>query len=162
MSVYEDAFFATLHFSEIFLEKLFMLVPPPILMSSHSETSSLLSILSFFTVSGVFLASVRRIQKKKKHKSTAERGRIPRAAHRPVLQDEIFPSGIKINDISDGGIMVHPIGRIRSIFRNCVGTPRQGWLAPHARGWIELAPSNTDMIDGLENIHTFGLSFCFI
>jgi tRNA (Thr-GGU) A37 N-methylase len=37
-----------------------------------------------------------------------------------------------------GGLTVRPIGMVRSIYRLCVGTPRQGLLAPHARGRIEL------------------------
>ncbi|KAL7543357.1 hypothetical protein ACHAXR_013110 [Thalassiosira sp. AJA248-18] len=31
---------------------------------------------------------------------------------------------------------IHPIGTLRSIYRLCVGTPRQGMLAPHSRGIV--------------------------
>lgn len=35
---------------------------------------------------------------------------------------------------------MRPIGRVRSVYRLCVGTPRQGALAPHSRGRVELFP----------------------
>jgi hypothetical protein len=47
-----------------------------------------------------------------------------------LLEDEM-----KANN---GALAVHPIGVVRSIYRLCVGTPRQGLLAPHVRGRIEL------------------------
>ncbi|KAL7530469.1 hypothetical protein ACHAWF_003386 [Thalassiosira exigua] len=33
-------------------------------------------------------------------------------------------------------LTVHPIGTLRSVYRLCVGTPRQGMLAPHSRGIV--------------------------
>jgi tRNA-Thr(GGU) m(6)t(6)A37 methyltransferase TsaA len=41
-------------------------------------------------------------------------------------------------EFDEGRLLVKPIGTIRSIYRLCVGTPRQGLLAPNARGCIEL------------------------
>lgn len=40
--------------------------------------------------------------------------------------------------LQDEDLTVKPIGTVRSIYRLCVGTPRQGLLAPHARGRLEL------------------------
>jgi hypothetical protein len=51
----------------------------------------------------------------------------------------------------DGVVSVKPIGVVRSVYRLCVGTPRQGLLSPQSRGRIELTVENaSDMIDGLE------------
>ena len=51
----------------------------------------------------------------------------------------------------DGVVSVKPIGVVRSVYRLCVGTPRQGLLSPQPRGRIELTVDNaSDMIDGLE------------
>lgn len=41
----------------------------------------------------------------------------------------------------DSDLTVKPIGTVRSIYRLCVGTPRQGLLAPNARGRLELDSS---------------------
>ena len=54
-------------------------------------------------------------------------------------------------DDSFHGMYVHPIGKISSVYRLCVGTPRQGLLAPNSRGWIKLdrkrlAPDSLDQL----------------
>ena len=62
----------------------------------------------------------------------------------------------------DGTMMVMPIGVVRSIYRLCVGTPRQGLLAPQARGRIELTCDNAnDMVDGLEGFSHIWIVFWF-
>ena len=62
-------------------------------------------------------------------------------------------------------LMVKRVGSIRSIYRLCVGTPRQGLLAPHARGCIEmtkLGSSNTfDSVMGLEGYSHIWIVFQF-
>ncbi|KAI2500287.1 hypothetical protein MHU86_14167 [Fragilaria crotonensis] len=59
-------------------------------------------------------------------------------------------------------IVSFPIGVVRSIYRLCVGTPRQGLLAPHARGRIELTCENAnDMVDGLEGFSHIWIVFWF-
>ncbi|KAL3786985.1 hypothetical protein HJC23_005496, partial [Cyclotella cryptica] len=40
------------------------------------------------------------------------------------------------NDDDFDMLPIYPIGTLRSIYRLCVGTPRQGMLAPHSRGII--------------------------
>ena len=60
-------------------------------------------------------------------------------------------------DISTNMTVV-PIGVVRSIYRLCVGTPRQGLLAPNARGRIELMTSSTD--DNNNNSTTMNASTC--
>jgi tRNA-Thr(GGU) m(6)t(6)A37 methyltransferase TsaA len=63
------------------------------------------------------------------------------------------------------GLVVQPIGTIRSIYRLCVGTPRQGLLAPNARGRIELLKlgdsSAAASVDGLEGFTYIWIIFVF-
>jgi tRNA-Thr(GGU) m(6)t(6)A37 methyltransferase TsaA len=69
----------------------------------------------------------------------------------------------------DGYLRVRPIGIIRSVYRLCVGTPRQGMLAPHARGRIELYNVDDDRtgvaatasVDGLQHYSHIWIVFIF-
>jgi tRNA (adenine37-N6)-methyltransferase len=62
----------------------------------------------------------------------------------------------------DGVVSVKPIGVVRSVYRLCVGTPRQGLLSPQSRGRIELTVENaSDMIDGLEGFSHIWVFFVF-
>jgi tRNA (adenine37-N6)-methyltransferase len=72
--------------------------------------------------------------------------------------------------IADGGsLRVRPIGVVRSVYRLCVGTPRQGLLAPHARARIELYNLNDDRtgvaaaasVDGLQHYSHVWIVFVF-
>ena len=60
---------------------------------------------------------------------------------------------------------VQPIGVVRSIYQLCTGTPRQGLLAPHARGRVELnqLPIDiaTDSVTGLEEFSHVWIVFMF-
>ena len=62
-------------------------------------------------------------------------------------------------------LQITPIGVVRSIYRLCVGTPRQGLLAPGARGRIELfqmgdaSPAAT--VDGLQGYNYIWVIFIF-
>jgi len=65
-------------------------------------------------------------------------------------------------------LTVQPIGVVRSVYRLCVGTPRQGLLAPHARGRIELFNDNnsslleaSDAVDGLSGFSHVWIVFAF-
>ena len=66
-------------------------------------------------------------------------------------------------DSTISSLTVHPIGRVRSIYKLCVGTPRQGLLAPMARGRIELnsVQNARDMVDGLEGYSHIWVVFWF-
>ena len=75
---------------------------------------------------------------------------------RRTLQDEML----------DGSLVVQTIGTVESIYRLCVGTPRQGLLAPHARGRIVLdrlndASSAQNSVDGLEGYSHIWVIFVF-
>lgn len=62
----------------------------------------------------------------------------------------------------DGVVSVKPIGVVRSVYRLCVGTPRQGLLSPQSRGRIELTVDNaSDMLDGLEGFSHIWVFFVF-
>jgi len=71
----------------------------------------------------------------------------------------------KAGDIADDGIHATRIGTIRSIYRLCVGTPRQGLLAPNARGCIELEKlgdsSTASSVSGLEGYSHIWILFVF-
>lgn len=64
----------------------------------------------------------------------------PLEKRRKTLEDEMTAAG--------GSITLTPIGVVRSVYRLCVGTPRQGLLAPHARARIEL----TGVVDGVSSV----------
>lgn len=67
--------------------------------------------------------------------------------------------------LMEDGIQVKPIGIIRSVYRLCVGTPRQGLLAPNARGYIDLLArghsSPASSIEGLEAFSHIWIVFIF-
>ena len=69
------------------------------------------------------------------------------------------------DDNTDDGIYVKRVGTIRSIYRLCVGTPRQGLLAPNARGCIELEKlgdsSTASSVSGLEGYSHIWILFVF-
>jgi tRNA-Thr(GGU) m(6)t(6)A37 methyltransferase TsaA len=66
-----------------------------------------------------------------------------------------------MQDSTDGSITFKPIGVVRSIYRLCVGTPRQGLLAPDAHGRIELHHLDTDVVDELQCFSHICVVFCF-
>ena len=63
------------------------------------------------------------------------------------------------------GLQVKPIGVIRSIYRLCVGTPRQGLLCPNARGVIDMFrlgdASVDESVNGLEGFSHIWIVFVF-
>jgi len=63
--------------------------------------------------------------------------------------------------IQTDGLLVKPIGVVHSIYRLCVGTPRQGLLAPNAHGRIELKGLSADAVDGLECFSHIWIVFIF-
>ena len=68
-------------------------------------------------------------------------------------------------ETSEEDLAVMRIGTIRSIYRLCVGTPRQGLLAPDARGRIELDKigdsSTAATVSGLEEFSYIWVLFHF-
>jgi len=79
----------------------------------------------------------------------------PQRRRRETLEDEMKASG--------GTLTVKPIGVVRSVYRLCVGTPRQGLLAPHARGRIEFTSSieSASAVEGLEHFSHVWIVFVF-
>jgi tRNA-Thr(GGU) m(6)t(6)A37 methyltransferase TsaA len=78
------------------------------------------------------------------------------ATGRTTLEEEM--------ELAGGTLAIKPIGVVRSIYRLCVGTPRQGLLAPHARGRIELTlPSDiaSSTVAGLEEFSHVWILFVF-
>jgi tRNA (adenine37-N6)-methyltransferase len=85
-----------------------------------------------------------------------------------------LPSNSHVRDIStlsdkqafvEEGLHVKPIGVIRSVYKLCVGTPRQGLLAPNARGYVDLFAlgnsSPASSVNGLEEYSHIWIIFIF-
>jgi tRNA (adenine37-N6)-methyltransferase len=72
---------------------------------------------------------------------------------RMTLEDEMLASG--------GSLTIRPIGVVRSVYRLCVGTPRQGLLAPQARGRIDLNSIGQDAVLGLQEYSHIWIFFIF-
>lgn len=77
------------------------------------------------------------------------------------LQNENNKDNVGSNENSSKGIDntddfvikdMHPIGKVASVYRLCVGTPRQGLLAPNSRGRLDLnlLVISPDSLDQLE------------
>jgi tRNA-Thr(GGU) m(6)t(6)A37 methyltransferase TsaA len=59
-------------------------------------------------------------------------------------------------------VLLQQIGVVHSVYRLCVGTPRQGLLAPHARGTIQLEiPQAAVSVQGLERFSHIWIVFVF-
>lgn len=63
------------------------------------------------------------------------------------------------DEMKNGKLVVQSIGKIESIYRLCVGTPRQGLLAPHARGRLRL--DNAHAVEGLTEYSHVWIVFVF-
>ncbi|GAX11308.1 hypothetical protein FisN_15Lh237 [Fistulifera solaris] len=63
------------------------------------------------------------------------------------------------DEIKNGKLVVESIGKIESIYRLCVGTPRQGLLAPHARGRLRLNYAHA--VEGLSEYSYVWIVFVF-
>lgn len=63
------------------------------------------------------------------------------------------------DQMKNGKLVVQSIGKIESIYRLCVGTPRQGLLAPHARGRLRL--DNAHAVEGLAEYSHVWIVFVF-
>jgi len=63
---------------------------------------------------------------------------------------------------TDVGFFVQPIGTLRSCYRHCIGTPRQGLLVPSSRATIVLSSNmSPESMDGLSEFSHVWLSFQF-
>ena len=80
-----------------------------------------------------------------------------RSATKRIIKDDL--------DDQDGNLSVKAIGTVHSIYRLCVGTPRQGLLAPMSRGRIDLTnlgdSSAADSAIGLEGYSHIWVLFVF-
>lgn len=68
-----------------------------------------------------------------------------------------------LHDHGSSLLEIQPIGEIRSVYRLCVGTPRQGSLAPHARGRLDLFTTKIppDAVQGMEGYSHIWILFVF-
>jgi tRNA-Thr(GGU) m(6)t(6)A37 methyltransferase TsaA len=86
--------------------------------------------------------------------------------HRPTLEDEMLLAAGAADGSSMMSLTIQPIGVVRSVYRLCVGTPRQGLLAPHARGRVDLTNNdnmtmNKDAVLGLQEYSHIWIIFIF-
>jgi len=60
-------------------------------------------------------------------------------------------------------ITMQPVGHVSSVYRLCVGTPRQGLLAPNSRGRIDLYPDRiaSDSVLSLDSFSHVWVMFIF-
>jgi tRNA-Thr(GGU) m(6)t(6)A37 methyltransferase TsaA len=93
--------------------------------------------------------------KKKNTDTSSSSNDTKKNTRRATLQD----------GMTNGSLTMQSIGTVHSIYRLCVGTPRQGLLAPHARGRILLDSLNVgaalDAVDGLEHFSHIWVVFVF-
>ena len=75
------------------------------------------------------------------------------ATTRPTLEDVLKQN--------DDRLEIQAIGVVRSVYRLCVGTPRQGLLAPHARGRLDLTAVPAEAVQGLEEYSHIWIFFIF-
>ena len=69
-------------------------------------------------------------------------------------------SNIQLN--TDQGFFVQPIGEIHSCYRQCIGTPRQGLLAPGSRATIKLTSHiSPESLVGLDSFSHVWITFKF-
>ena len=69
-------------------------------------------------------------------------------------------SNIQLN--TDQGFFVQPIGEIHSCYRQCIGTPRQGLLAPASRATIKLTSHiSPESLVGLDSFSHVWITFKF-
>jgi tRNA-Thr(GGU) m(6)t(6)A37 methyltransferase TsaA len=103
--------------------------------------------------------------------------KLSRRANTAVIEDEIKELDLEEETTPDNndnkirttvekqafeeGILIKPIGTVNSIYRLCIGTPRQGLLAPDARGRIRLTKLGGDAVIGLEGYSHIWVLFCF-
>lgn len=109
------------------------------------------TVLFWGIIASASIAACSSIIKRKKRQANSKMD------HRQTLQGEIGSSST---------LPVKPIGRVESIYRLCVGTPRQGLLAPHARGRIVLDGignfgSAQECVKGLEEYSHIWIIFIF-
>jgi len=65
--------------------------------------------------------------------------------------------------VSSQSFVLQPIGQVSSVYRLCVGTPRQGLLAPNSRGRIDLYPNriSSDSVIDLQKFSHVWVVFIF-
>lgn len=151
-------------------------MPPPQASSSVAVTAfvALVSAFALGAVSGSLLSGACNSNQT----DAAAGGTVGNADDRPMhtthpdsedkSNEASAPEDNSEDDKDDGdnntsSINLHPIGKISSVYRLCVGTPRQGLLAPNSRGRIELSPSllSADSILGLDGFSHLWVVFIF-
>ena len=146
--------------------------------------SKALVVISSLSIVGIFVSWRQQVQLEEectrlRQTLTEERGKKVRRSSdkekkREGVADEISATaGVshlratlsETQSLMKDGLHVKPIGVIRSIYRLCVGTPRQGLLCPNARGVIDMFrlgdTSVAESVNSLEGFSHIWIVFIF-
>jgi tRNA-Thr(GGU) m(6)t(6)A37 methyltransferase TsaA len=152
-----------------------------IFYSTNGSIQQGLVVMTSLSVLGIFLSWKRQIQleeectrlrrslaesgRKQRERTLDEEGEVPDVRN---AADQINSSRVTLSEtmsLMEDGLQVKPIGVIRSIYRLCVGTPRQGLLCPNARGVIDMFrlgnASMAESVQGLEEFSHIWIVFVF-
>lgn len=136
--------------------------PTPVTMPLHrGGASSSVAVFAFVAlVSAYALGAVTGslLSRREDDKTTTARANNRKENRKTKKTNEEAETSEELSPIS-----FIPIGKISSVYRLCVGTPRQGLLAPNCRGRIELSPAllSADSILGLDGYSHVWVVFVF-
>ena len=130
--------------------------PTKMLSPGHFLTS-LLS-LSFLSSSQSF-APVTRVNNKIESKTLLRSGND----ENQKITEDIYDRPDKPDESLVQSITMQPVGHVSSVYQLCVGTPRQGLLAPNSRGRIDLYPDRigSDSVLSLDSFSHVWVMFIF-
>lgn len=134
-----------------------------------SESSSLSSFLSpgtslfLITILSTQLYSYIKSSKKYEKAFWSERKGRSRVEFELKAAANLRQSTIVASDsINSTGYYIESIGKIYSCYRQCLGTPRQGLLAPASHSILKFSPQiSPECLDGLEEFSHVWLTFHF-
>ena len=139
-------------------------LPPPLASTAvrMRNTDVILAGITTVAIISSILSWRRQVQAEKEVeqlKKIADKTKSTKP-HRPPTIESSASNGETFDNLT-----VQPIGTIRSVYRLCVGTPRQGLLAPSARGCIQLHKlgdaSTSEAVSGLEGFSHIWIVFVF-
>lgn len=129
-------------------------------MQSNSRETSLSTNLAVALASALAYLVYKYIEKSKECDEREKAYWGERRGRTRVEQEMRKLSNIRLN--TETGFYIQPIGTIYSCYRQCVGTPRQGLLAPLSRSSLVLKNNiSPESLDGLEEFSHVWLFFKF-
>jgi tRNA-Thr(GGU) m(6)t(6)A37 methyltransferase TsaA len=123
--------------------------------------SAALSVVSLVAVTAATAIAVdRRYHKRGRPNKEINQGK---RSNIKDIADVVEHGSKSLTSSESPSIVVEPIGHVSSVYRLCVGTPRQGMLAPDSRGRIVLDPLRItpDAVLELDNYSHVWVVFAF-